>query len=172
MISIRPIAPHQWPQYRDVRLRALQDSPDAFGSTWEAEAARTDESWRTQLGSAASGNRDRAVFAFQGEDPCGLAWCQLSAAQSGVAHIYQMWVDPAARGLGIGRALLSDVTAWTRSQGLGHIRLGVTVAESPAMKLYRSHGFYPVGGAAPLREGSPLMVQTLEMKSVRMHMTA
>ena len=35
MISIRPIAAHEWHQYREIRLRALQDAPQAFGSTWE-----------------------------------------------------------------------------------------------------------------------------------------
>ena len=172
MISIRTIAPHQWPQYREVRLRALRDSPDAFCSTWETEAARTDESWLTQIGAAASGGANHAIFAFNGEHVCGLVWCQLSATQPGVAHIYQMWVDPAARGLGVGRDLLSDAIAWARSQGMRHVRLGVTVAESPAMKLYRSHGFYPVGDAAPLREASHLMVQTMELELARMHRTA
>ena len=127
------------------------------------EAARTDESWREQIGSAASGSRDRALFAFHGKEVCGLAWCQLSATQAGVAHLYQMWVDPAARGLGVGHALLTEATDWARSQGVHHIRLGVTVAQSPAMRLYRSHGFYPVGDPEPLREGSPTMAQTMEM---------
>ena len=31
---------------RALRLRAVHDAPDAFGSTYERELARTDEDWR------------------------------------------------------------------------------------------------------------------------------
>lgn len=72
-----------------------------------------------------------------------------------------MWVDPAARGMGAGRALLAEAIVWARSKGAEQARLGVTVAESPAMHLYKSHGFYPVGKAEPLREGSQLWVQDM-----------
>lgn len=164
MISIRPIAPHEWPEYRDIRLQALRDSPDAFGSTWEAEAARTDESWSTRITSAASGDTDRALFAVNGEEVCGLVWCKLSVAEPGVADIYQMWVDPAARGLGVGRALLRQALAWAQGRGMHRVRLGVTDADSPAMRLYRSHGFGPVGEIELLREGSELMAQAMELE--------
>ncbi|MDR0213005.1 MAG: GNAT family N-acetyltransferase [Comamonas sp.] len=163
MISIRPIAPHEWAQYRDLRLKALQDAPCAFGSTWEAEARKTDESWRAQIASAASGDMDLALFAFNKAQACGLVWCKLSATESGVAHIYQMWVHPAARGLGAGNALLTQALAWAKSHGARCVRLGVTHADSPAMRLYRAHGFRPVGDMEPLREGSELMAQAMEL---------
>ncbi|MDR2334184.1 MAG: GNAT family N-acetyltransferase [Burkholderiaceae bacterium] len=165
MISIRPIAPHEWPAYRDIRLQALRDSPDAFGSTWEAEATGTDEHWSTRIASAAAGNTDRALFAVNGDDVCGLVWCKLPAAEPGIADIYQMWVHPSARGQGVGSALLGEALAWARSRGSRRVRLGVTAdTASPAMHLYRSHGFRPVGQVEPLREGSELMSQAMELE--------
>lgn len=164
MIAIRPISPHEWSLYRDTRLRALQDSPDAFGSTWEAEAQTTDARWSERITSAAAGNTDRALFAFNGEDVCGLVWCKLSATEPGVANIYQMWVAPAARGLGVGRSLMSHALAWAKDRGTLYVRLGVTDIDSPAMYLYESLGFFPVGEATPLREGSELMSRTMELR--------
>lgn len=35
MISVRPIEAGEWRSYRDLRLQSLQDSPDAFASTYE-----------------------------------------------------------------------------------------------------------------------------------------
>ncbi|MBV7420360.1 GNAT family N-acetyltransferase [Comamonas sp. CMM03] len=163
MISVRPIAPHEWPKYRDIRLQALQDAPDAFGSTWAAEATQADEHWSARMAAAAASDTDRALFAVHGETVCGLVWCKLSAAEPGVADIYQMWVAPTARGLGAGRALLSQALAWAKSRGTQRVRLGVTVADSPAMQLYRSHGFAPVGEPEPLRAGSALMAQAMEL---------
>jgi len=163
LISVRPIAPPEWQKYRDIRLQALQDAPDAFGSTWAAEAAQADEHWSARTVAAASSNTDRALFAVNGEVVCGLVWCKLSAAEPGVADIYQMWVAPTARGMGAGRALLDHALAWAKNRGAQRVRLGVTVADSPAMQLYRSHGFAPVGEPEPLRAGSALMAQAMEL---------
>jgi len=125
------------------------------------EVRLPDEGWSARTQASASGQAGQGFFAVSGQQVCGLAWCLLSGAEPRSAHLYQMWVDPAARGKGVGRALLAEAIAWARSKGADHVRLGVTVAESPAMRLYESHGFYPVGDAQPLREGSPLWVQDM-----------
>jgi ribosomal protein S18 acetylase RimI-like enzyme len=75
-----------------------------------------------------------------------------------------MWVAPASRGLGGGRALLKEAIAWVASVNAHRVRLGVTAADSPAMRLYRGQGFRPVGALEPLRENSNLMVQTMELE--------
>lgn len=72
-------------------------------------------------------------------------------------------VHPAALGLGAGNALLTQALAWAKSHGARRVRLGVTHADSPAMRLYRVHGFRPVGDMEPLREGSDLMAQAIEL---------
>ena len=164
MISIRPIAAHEWQKYRDARLRALQDSPDAFGSTWARERALTDESWSTRIAAAAISRHDGAFFAVNGEQVLGLIWARLSDKESGIADIYQMWVDPAARGLGAGRSLLKQAIAWAKQNGARQVQLDVTVADSPAFKLYTSQGFLPVGKAEPFREGSDLLAQTMMLE--------
>lgn len=43
--SIRRFKPAEWHTYKTLRLRALDDSPDAFGSTLEVELARALSSW-------------------------------------------------------------------------------------------------------------------------------
>ena len=163
MISIRPVDPHEWPQYRDIRLRALRDAPDAFGSTWEAEAARADADWAARLQAAVAGDRDSVLFAVNGEQACGLVWCKLCADEPGVADLFQMWVDPAVRGRGAGQALLAQAVAWAWEMGMRRVRLGVTAADSPAMRLYLAHGFRAEGGLQPPREGSGLQVQAMAL---------
>ncbi|MFK3790377.1 GNAT family N-acetyltransferase [Pseudomonas piscis] len=164
MISTRSIKANEWPQYRDMRLRALEDSPDAFASTLEDEAARTDEEWAARIAAGLAGGNDLPLFAFKGSQACGLVWCKLPVAESAVADIYQMWVDPACRGLGAGAALLEQVLAWARGKGARRIRLGVTYARTPAMHLYQACGFRPVGALEPLRAGSSLMSQAMELE--------
>lgn len=162
MISIHPIEIHAWPHYRDLRLRALLDSPDAFGSTHAQEVGRTDEAWSARAAMAASSERDRLLLAFDGDTPCGLLWCKLSVDEPGRADLYQMWVAPASRGKGAGRALLQAALSWAAQAGARRARLGVTVGDTPAMRLYLALGFVPVGLPEPLREGSHCMAQTME----------
>ena len=66
-ITVRRFAPHEWRVYRELRLRALADSPDAFGSTYEREAARTDAEWEDRLttGATAHGQMPAGVSSRQ-----------------------------------------------------------------------------------------------------------
>lgn len=161
MVSVRPVNPAEWPTYRDLRLRALLDSPQAFGSTHEAEAPRADAVWADRLAEATSSDTDRVLFALDDGLACGLIWCRLSLEAPVQAHCYQMWVDPASRGKGAGRALLQAAVAWAAGRGADRVLLGATAGDTPAMRLYRASGFRPIGGLEPLREHSDLRVQTM-----------
>lgn len=164
MVVVRPIRLDEWRSYRDMRLRALQESPEAFGSTWAAEAARPDEAWAARIAAAHGSAMDRALFAVKDVQPCGLVWCKVCADEPGVADVFQMWVDPASRGQGLGSALLREAVGFARGARIATLRLGVAVAESPAMHLYRSFGFVPVGAPEPLREGSTVWAQTMHLR--------
>lgn len=163
MISLHAIGPGEWPLYRDLRLQALVDSPDAFGSTYDAEVSRPDEAWASRIATLATG-KDQAFFARHNEAVCGLVWCKLSEQAPGRADIYQMWVAPAVRGQGVGRALLDGAIAWAAAQGAKRICLGVTVGDTPAMHLYHAAGFRPSGPLELLREGALLKSQPMELR--------
>ena len=93
----------------------------------------------------------------------GLVWCKLSTDEPMVANVFQMWVDPASRGMGAGRALLNEAVDWAERVGARRICLGVTAAETPAMRLYLACGFRLAGEIEPLRESSSLMVQPMSL---------
>ncbi|WP_286185432.1 GNAT family N-acetyltransferase [Acidovorax cavernicola] len=160
---MRPAKPDEWQTYRDLRLRALLDSPDAFGSAHEAEATRSDAMWSSRVAETTSSAKDRLLLAFDHDTACGLIWCRLSDDEPAAAHLFQMWVDPATRGMGAGRALLHEAVSWAESVGARSVHLGVTAADTPAMRLYLACGFQPDGAAQPLREHSALMAQPMSL---------
>ena len=164
MLTIRPIHPEEWRDYKRVRLRALQDAPDSFGSTYAAESTRPDEAWASRLKQAQRSQEDAALFAEHESTICGLAWCKIEADAPEVANLYQMWVAPETRGRGAGSQLLEAAIVWASRTGADVMRLGVTVADSPAMRLYVRRGFAKVGEVEPLRLGSSIFAQAMELK--------
>lgn len=164
---IRPFAPHEWPTYKDLRLHALAESPEAFGSTLAAEQGRADAEWASRLARAAESGSDLPLVALLDGEPIGLAWGRIEKTNPDVAALYQMWVAPDQRGVGAGRMLLEAVIAWARDCGASFLELGVTVRESPAMHLYRDAGFEPAGELQPLQPGSQWLLQPMRLRIKR-----
>jgi len=163
MIAIRRIEPQEWPKYRELRLRSLQESPDAFGSTYSLEVARPDDVWATRVRDAAASGKDIALFAQTGNDLCGLSWCKVFPEDPDIANLFQMWVAPEYRRVGVGGRLLTEAISWASTTGAKLLRLGVTDGDTPAVRLYSAHGFVQVGELEPLRVGSELMAKTMEL---------
>jgi len=161
-LLVRRFRPGEWQTYRDLRLAALKDSPDAFGSTYEDARTLPDQEWKTRLARAAP-DRDLPLVALVDDEPAGLAWGRIDPDDKETAYLYQMWADPVHRRKGIGRRLVKEVIAWVREQGAFRVKLHVTVGNSQARALYESVGFEPDGELEPVREGSDLMEQPMEL---------
>src|SRR5690348_17195300 len=70
-LRIRPFRADEWPLYRDLRLRALRDSPDAYGSILDLEAALTDAEWAARLAHGVHSARELPLTAECGDELCG-----------------------------------------------------------------------------------------------------
>jgi len=66
-IQVRRVRPGEWATLRAVRLAALADAPEAFGSTTARELAFGEAEWRRRAGSAPN------FIAWREDDPVGLA---------------------------------------------------------------------------------------------------
>jgi GNAT superfamily N-acetyltransferase len=53
--------------------------------------------------------------------------------------------EPAARGRGVGRALVGALVAWARGRGFARVVLDVADANAAAIALYERMGFVPTG---------------------------
>jgi hypothetical protein len=49
MVRYEQLKSHEVSRLRAIRLRALQDAPDAFGATFEETRARPEDDWEKQL---------------------------------------------------------------------------------------------------------------------------
>jgi ribosomal protein S18 acetylase RimI-like enzyme len=162
-LVIRTLGPQEWPAYRDIRLRSLADSPDAYGSTLAEEQERSPQAWEARLAAAAVSGRDRPLIAELDGVAVGLVWAKSDASDPAVVNIFQMWVAPQTRGRGVAVALLREAIAWAKSNNARIVQLGVASNNTPAVRLYEREGFRVVGSLEPMRPGSALMEQTMRL---------
>jgi GNAT superfamily N-acetyltransferase len=160
--TVRPFAAHEWPSYRALRLRALAESQEAFGSTLADEADRPAEHWSARLANGVESALELPLVAELRGDPAGLLWARVDPAER-AAHLYQMWVAPEHRGRGAGARLVAAAVAWARVSGARALFLCVTRGDTPATRLYARAGFEPDGASQPLRPGSSVLAQPMRL---------
>ena len=142
MHSIDRLMPDDWERLKALRLRALQDSPDAFGRTYAEEAGQSDEFWKERLSNPSVGT----FVAEWNLVDCGMvSGVPLPSAGPRVMALFGMWVDPTARRQGIGALLVHRLVEWAREQGFDRMHLGVVDTNRPAWELYTRLGFAPTG---------------------------
>ncbi|HXW43762.1 MAG TPA: GNAT family N-acetyltransferase [Streptosporangiaceae bacterium] len=158
MLEIIVLTPDDWPLWRQARLAALAEAPDAFGSKlsdWQGDGDREDR-WRARVDLPGSYN----LIAMRDGVPVAMA-SGIPGENPGTAELISMWVAPAARGQRVGDALVERVTDWAVAQGAGQLMLAVKAGNEPAIRLYRRHGFDFVPGAEIDADGELPMVRPL-----------
>ena len=143
-----------WTTWRDLRLRALQDSPSAYGSTYEREVASTEGHWRSR----AAGGDGVSVLAWIGDVAVGMGGGFVDLP--GWLHVVAMWTDPAYRGRGVGAAVLTTLETWAGSRDL-RLHLDVSTGNPRARLMYERAGYVATGETRPLREGSSDIVERM-----------
>jgi ribosomal protein S18 acetylase RimI-like enzyme len=130
----------------NLRLRALRDNPEAFGSTYEETLQRGKESFRQRLRQP----HEQTFFlgAFEEESLVGMVGFYRESGLKGQhkGYIISMYTAPEQRGKGIGKALVAEAIAQARKiQGLEQLLLAVVTTNDAARRLYRSLGFEVYG---------------------------
>ena len=145
MVILRALAPEDADAYRPLRLSALQDTPSAFASSFEEESARDPAATRERLRAGPDG----ATFgAFRDGHLVGTSTLVRlpRRKERHKAYLVGMYVAPAARRSGIGRALVAAVVERARAMpDLRQVLLGVEAGNVAARALYEAFGFEAFG---------------------------
>lgn len=148
MITLKPVTTEEVSIFKVVRLRALQDSPTAFGSTFARESLLSDAEWLRR----AAGRTDVAsigYLAMEDDEVCGLVVGFLDDEDLTQAHLVSMWTAPIDRRRGVGRLLVGAVLEWAKLQKVETLRLAVTSNNSVAIRFYEGLGFTMTGETQP-----------------------
>ena len=138
-IEVHRITPDDWQLLRELRLASLADAPDAFGQRYEEAGLTNERDWQATARASASGDRRAWFIAWRGQEPAGLV--QGRRRPPADCLLFSMWVAPAARRQGTGRALVKAVEDWGRGWGATRVVLWVIEGNDSAIRFYESIGF-------------------------------
>jgi GNAT superfamily N-acetyltransferase len=141
MIRFEQLGPDEGTRLRAIRLRALQDAPDAFGTTFEQAFAHSDDVWAKQVVELPT---FVIVYEDDGRD-VAMVRCARDQDKTDTAWLISMWVAPEIRRAGAGGVLVDLVVAWAHENGISRLVLDVADLNRPAIALYESKGFAPNG---------------------------
>ncbi|WP_442604222.1 GNAT family N-acetyltransferase [Paenibacillus sp. KN14-4R] len=146
MIRVQTVQPEEFEVFWALRLEALQNNPEAFGSTYEESVKTPLADVKNRLnndensfvvGAYTDEGKLIGMFGFKREQG-------LKSKHKG--FIWGVYVKPEYRGEGIARMLLEDVIRRSKAlEDLRQINLAVVTTNVSAKRLYQSVGFETIG---------------------------
>ena len=165
MVSLHQITPALASDYKAVRLRALLDTPSAFGSTHARESQFSDADWQQRAANLYT-PRSIGYLAHHLDEYCGIAAAFLEQQTPRYAELVGMWVAPEHRRTGTGRLLVDAIESWARASGAHILHLMVTSSNLTAIAFYQRLGFSATGRTAPY-PNDPALLEYEMSKPIR-----
>lgn len=138
--DIKVLEPKDAPAFRELRLAGLKRHPEAFGASYDEEAALplAEIERRLAAGTVFGAFADGALLGVAGLLVPGAA----KKRHKGV--LWGVYVRPGVRGEGLGTALVSAVIAHARGR-VAQLDAAVVTDNAPARRLYQKLGFRAYG---------------------------
>jgi ribosomal protein S18 acetylase RimI-like enzyme len=138
--SIRRLTPSDAGVFRSIRLEALQNAPEAFGSTFEKESAESVQYFVDRLA------RNVVFGGFFDQSLVGVAgfYKQEGTKMSHKGVLWGMYVKPEARGSGVAAALVEALLEHACKE-VEQVQLTVVVNNARVRRFYERMGFVEYG---------------------------
>ena len=120
-VRVRRVRPDEAGTLRDVRLRALADTPSAFASTHAHEAAFDDAVWQERARASAAGDGFATFLAVDGPACVGLVTGLRGG--DGLVELVGMWTAPEVRRRGVASRLVDALVGWAAEVGAARVEL-------------------------------------------------
>lgn len=145
-ITVRQLGEEDWQQYRDIRLKALRESPEAFAASLDEEESFDEDFWRMRM------KRSDRLVAERDSTPLGIVSVGASSDDNPhTSELFGLWVSPEARGSGVATALVRAGATLAREQGQRQLAYWVGSDNGRAVAFASGFGFRPTAERRPMR---------------------
>jgi GNAT superfamily N-acetyltransferase len=134
-ITVRVLDEFEWSLYRDIRLRALADSPGSFTATLADEADRDEHFWRERM------TRSHQLLAERGSVRQGTVSLGPYKEDPSAAEVFGLYVVPEARGTGVSWRLVEAAAALATQNAYRQLYYWVGTDNGRAVGFANNFGF-------------------------------
>ena len=145
---------------RAIRLEALLDSPQAYGSTYEESRTWAPRHWKALC------RQWNYYLAFLDDQVVGVVSGGSNELHPGTRWLYAMYVSPGARGSGVADLLVQEVEQWARGEGVQSLYLHVAGPMARARAFYESAGFSDTGDVINMERDPSIQLLTMKKSLV------
>jgi len=141
LLKVRRLEADDIARYRELRLEALQDHPEAFSASWEDESAKPASWWAERMAT------NTILGGWVDDSPLlvtAALHVQGAAKRAHKSVLWGMYVRPEARGTGLSRALVREIIEQAKPL-VEEICLTVVASNAAAHQLYSAAGFERYG---------------------------
>jgi GNAT superfamily N-acetyltransferase len=148
-ITVRVLDESAWSLYRDVRLRALAESPGSFTATLAEEADREEQFWRDRM------TRSPRLLAERGSQRQGIVSLGPYEQEPAAAEVFGLYVVAEARGTGVAWRLVEAAAALAIQKAYLQLYYWVGTDNGRAVGFAKNFGFRTTDYRRPARSSDP-----------------
>lgn len=148
--TVRVLDEADWQTYRDMRLAALQESPEAFAATYATEKGYGEELWRERMHRAV-----RLVASAGGQDVGIVSIGQAHPDFEDAAELFGLWVHPDQRGGPFAKDLFIEAATEAARRGSRQLVYWVSTENGRAVAFASGRGFRPTEQRRPMGGDNP-----------------
>lgn len=157
---VRRVNERDWERLRTIRLEALADTPEAFGSTLDDAKEYPSDRWRTMAAQWCY------FLAEDGDAVIGMISGGLNDQHPDTHWMYGLYVTPSRRGTGVASQLVDAVKEWALGEGASELYLQCTSTIARARAFYEKAGFETTGEHSAMTRDPRLVLLTMRRSLV------
>jgi ribosomal protein S18 acetylase RimI-like enzyme len=160
--KIKTLDERDWEKLRDARLEALQESPQAFMSSYVCERDYDEKKWRAEFGRG-----DWIVVVRRGQTIGLLGITRGPRTPQSECYFEYLWVSPGFRGRKYAYKLIRTVNKRLARSGVETVRLWVIEGNRRARELYAGLGFADADRRQPLPDNPERYEELMHISLVK-----
>jgi ribosomal protein S18 acetylase RimI-like enzyme len=143
IIHLRPARAGDAAALRELRLKCLQDHPEAFFRDYQEEANLPLSTWQERVQASSGEGNELIMFAEQGGKLVGMSAINRrdNPKTRHTGTIWGVYVLPDWRGLGLAEAMMHACEDWAIQKDITILNLMVVSTNAAAIRCYQRCGF-------------------------------